>query len=133
MKKTPAGRSGFLQIRAVGALLLFGVGICVAKFSFAPPQFVKSERDRREVDRPRYMPVPGRERGDAEELTRMEEEWNTFRTQNRLYGSERFRFNRRWFAIRTRSSSSRSGRDRCRFDKRVCISPGPRLLRKRDN
>jgi hypothetical protein len=76
MKKTPAGRSGFLQIRALGALLLFGSAICLAKFSLAPPQFVKRERARGEADRPRYMPVPGGERGDADELNRMEEEWN---------------------------------------------------------
>src|SRR5438067_12195643 len=73
MKHTPAGRSGFLQIRVLAALLLLGMGLCLAKFSFSPPQFVRGERAHGDVDRPRYMPVQG-ERG--EELNRMEEEWN---------------------------------------------------------
>src|SRR5436853_2532695 len=72
MKKKPAC-SGFLQIRALFAVLLFGAGICLAKFSFAPPQFVKGAHARGDADRPRNMPVQG-ERG--EELNRMEEEWN---------------------------------------------------------
>ena len=76
MKKKPAC-SGFLQIRALFAVLLFGAGICLAKFSLVPPQFVKEgAHGRGDIDRPRYMPVPGGERGDAEELNRMEEEWN---------------------------------------------------------
>jgi hypothetical protein len=73
MKIKRAGRSGFLQIRALVALLLFGAAICLAKFSIAPPRVNNSERERGGVDRPRYMPVAG-ERG--EELNRMEEEWN---------------------------------------------------------
>jgi hypothetical protein len=76
MKKTLTGRSGFLQIRVLAALLLFGAAICLAKFSLAPLRTANSDRARGDVDRPRYMPVPGRERGDAEELNRMEEEWN---------------------------------------------------------
>src|SRR5437879_3012336 len=76
MKIKPAGRSGFLQIRALVALLLFGGAVCLAKFSFAPPEFVKGERARGDVDRPRYMPVPGGERGETNDLNRMEEEWN---------------------------------------------------------
>ena len=66
-------RSGFFQIRALAALLLIGMGVCLAKFSFSPPQFSKADRARGDFDRPRYMPVQG-ERG--EELNRMEEEWN---------------------------------------------------------
>jgi hypothetical protein len=76
MKKTSAGRSGFLQIRALAALLMFGAAICLAKFSFAPPQLASTERARGEVDRPRYMPVPGGERGETLDLNRMDEEWN---------------------------------------------------------
>jgi hypothetical protein len=72
MKKKPRW-SGFLQIRALLALLLFGVAICLAKFSIAPPRAANGARERGDVDRPRYMPVQG-ERG--EELNRMEEEWN---------------------------------------------------------
>ena len=72
MKKTPAGRSGFLQIRALAALLLLGAAICLAKFSFAPPQFVSGERARGDVDRPRYMPEPG---GKADDFNQMEADW----------------------------------------------------------
>src|SRR3982074_1364927 len=73
MKKKP-GRSGFLQIRALVAVALFGVAICLAKFSFAPPRAANDERERGEVDRlGRYMPVPG---GTADDLNRLEEEWN---------------------------------------------------------
>src|SRR6202011_2276725 len=73
MKKKP-GRAGFLQIRALVAVALFGVAICLAKFSFAPPRAANDQRERDEVDRlGRYMPVPG---GTADDLNRMEEEWN---------------------------------------------------------
>src|SRR5438270_10078569 len=74
MKKRPHC-SGFLQIRALLALLLFGGAICLAKFSIAPPQAANGARERRDVDRPRYMPVAG-ERGESGNLNRMEEEWN---------------------------------------------------------
>src|SRR5258707_950025 len=74
MKNKPR-RSGFLQIRALVALLLFGAAICLAKFSVAPPRANNGARERRHVDRPRYMPVAG-ERGESDELNRMEEEWN---------------------------------------------------------
>src|SRR5207302_1376430 len=74
MKIKRARRLGFLQIRALAALLLFGAAICIAKFSFAPLRVANTEH-RRDVDlkRPHYMPVQG-ERG--EELNRMEEEWS---------------------------------------------------------
>src|ERR1700731_1278776 len=73
MKKKP-GRSGFLQIRASVAVVLFGVAICLAKFSFAPPQaFTHQPRHADGEQRQRYMPVPG---GTADDLNRMEEEWN---------------------------------------------------------
>src|SRR5436309_11177607 len=68
MKTPRTGLAGFLRIRALAALVLCGMGICLAKLSFSPPQFATAERAR-----PRYMPVQG-ERG--EELNRMEEEWN---------------------------------------------------------
>jgi len=55
---------------------MFGAAICLAKFSFGPPQLVRTERARGEVDRPRYMPVPGGERGETFDLNRMDEEWN---------------------------------------------------------
>ena len=71
-----AGRSGFLQIRGLVALLLFGAAICLAKFSVVTPQIANGERDRGEHGRRHYMPVPGGERGDADELNRLEEEWN---------------------------------------------------------
>jgi hypothetical protein len=74
MKIKRAGRSGFRQIRALVAVVLFGGAICLAKFSFAPPQATNGEHERGEVDRSgRYMPVPG---GAADDLNRMEEEWN---------------------------------------------------------
>src|SRR6266480_4528907 len=74
MKINRAGRFGFLQIRALVAVALFGVAICLAKFSFAPPQTTNNEREHEEMDRlGRYMPVPG---GDADDMSRMEEEWN---------------------------------------------------------
>src|SRR6266404_7675422 len=76
--KTPfAGRSGFLQVRVLAALLPLGMGVCLAKLSFAPPQFAKAERTRGNGDRrERYMPVPGGERGETADLNRLEEEWN---------------------------------------------------------
>ena len=73
MKIKLAGRSGFLQIRALVALLLFGAAICLAKFSLAPVRMAKNEHSRGERARPRYMPVAG-ERG--EDLNEMEEAWN---------------------------------------------------------
>src|SRR2546421_6399397 len=74
MKIKHSGRSGFLQIRALVAVVLFGVAICLAKFSFAPPQTTNGKPERGDVDRSgRYMPVPG---GTADDLNRMEEEWN---------------------------------------------------------
>ena len=74
MKIKPDIRSGFLQIRALVAVALFGVAICLAKFSFAPPQTTNGKPERGDVDRSgRYMPVPG---GTADDLNRMEEEWN---------------------------------------------------------
>src|SRR5690242_4906567 len=73
MKKSRTGLSGLLRIRVFAALMVCGMGICLAKFSFSPSQFAKSNRARGDFDRPRYMPVQG-ERG--EELNRMEEEWN---------------------------------------------------------
>jgi hypothetical protein len=77
MKNPRTGRPGFLQFRALTAILLFGAAICLAKFSFAPPRIVNGERgEHGDIGRLRYMPVPGRERGDADELNRMEEEWN---------------------------------------------------------
>src|SRR2546423_15601331 len=71
--KKKTGRSGFLQIRALVALLLFGAAVCLAKFSVAPPRANNGEREGGGVDRHRYMPVQG-ERG--EQLNRMEEEGN---------------------------------------------------------
>src|SRR5438477_4378136 len=74
MKIKRADLSGFLQIRALVAVALFGVAICLAKFSFAPPQTTNGKPERGDVDRSgRYMPVPG---GTADDLNRMEEEWN---------------------------------------------------------
>src|SRR3981081_3121285 len=75
MKIKRAGRFGFLQIRALVALLLFVAAICLAKFSIAPPRVNNGERERGDVDRLRYMPVAG-ESGESDELNRMEEEWN---------------------------------------------------------
>src|SRR5437764_1017581 len=76
MKKRPHC-SGFLKIRALLALLLFGGAICLAKFSFAPPERSTFKTGRVDRDqRERYMPVPGGARGEASELNRMEEEWN---------------------------------------------------------
>lgn len=75
MKIKLAGRFGFLQVRALVALLLFVAAICLAKFSLAPSRVAHNEREHGDVDRPRYMPVAG-ERGEAEELNRLEEEWN---------------------------------------------------------
>ncbi|MEY2601988.1 MAG: hypothetical protein QOJ36_1307, partial [Verrucomicrobiota bacterium] len=73
MKKKPR-RSVFPHIRALVAVLLFGVAICLAKFSFAPPGALAFKTGRVDRDqRERYMPVPGGERDD---LNRMEEEWN---------------------------------------------------------
>jgi len=46
MKIKRARRLGFLQIRALVALLLFGAAICMAKFSFAPLQVANSEHNR---------------------------------------------------------------------------------------
>jgi hypothetical protein len=73
MKKKP-GWSGFLQIRALLALALFGSAIVLAKLSFAPSGATNGEREREKVDGlGRYMPIPG---GTADDLNRLEEEWN---------------------------------------------------------
>jgi hypothetical protein len=73
LKKKP-GQSGFLQIRALFALALFGSAIVLAKFSFAPPRATNGEREREKMDGlGRYMPIPG---GTADDLNRLEEEWN---------------------------------------------------------
>src|ERR1043166_6284331 len=68
--------TGFLRIRALAALLLIGAAICLAKFSIAPPQLVKGEREheRGELNRLRYMPERG---GKADDFSQMEEEWFT--------------------------------------------------------
>src|SRR5947209_10678135 len=64
----------FLQIRALVALALFAAAICLAKFSLTPTPATKSAPERNELDRSgRYMPVLG---GGADDLNRMEEEWN---------------------------------------------------------
>src|SRR6266850_5260041 len=74
MKTKPAGQRGFLQIRALLALALFGSAIVLAKLSFAPSGATNGERERGMVDGlGRYMPIPG---GTADDLNRMEEEWN---------------------------------------------------------
>src|SRR5947209_8785735 len=71
------GRSGFRQVRALAALFLVGAAVCLAKFSVAPPQLAGREHARGDLDRrERYMPVPGGERGETNQLNRMEEEWN---------------------------------------------------------
>jgi len=49
MKIKRAGRFGFLQIRAVVALLLFAAAISLAKFSLAPLRIANGERG--DVDR----------------------------------------------------------------------------------
>src|SRR5690242_21760650 len=77
MKTSSAGRAGFFYLRSLAALVLLGCAVCLAKFSMAPPQStgsygVRGDGDRRE----RYMPVPGGERGEANDLNRLEEEWN---------------------------------------------------------
>jgi len=73
MKKKP-GWSGFLQIRVLLAIALFGSAICLAKFSLAPPGAVAVKTGRVDrSERERYMPVPG---GKRDDLNRMEEEWN---------------------------------------------------------
>src|SRR5437868_2914565 len=74
MNKKRAGRSGFLQIRALLAITLFGTGICLATFSLTPAGLKNSDRNRADTHRlPRYMPVRG---GEPDDLNRMEEEWN---------------------------------------------------------
>src|SRR5437773_7137509 len=73
MKIKLAGRFGFLQIRALVAILLLCAAIGLAKFSLAPLPTGNGERERADVDRSPYMPVPD---GDADDLNRMEEEWN---------------------------------------------------------
>jgi hypothetical protein len=66
MKIKRTGRFGLLQVRASAAFLLFGAAVCLAKFTFAPPQFANKGRERGDVDRrERYMPVPGGERGET--------------------------------------------------------------------
>jgi hypothetical protein len=77
MKIKLARRCDFLQIRALVALLLFVAALCLAKFSLSPVRVASSARERHDVDlkRPRYMPVAG-ERGEADELNRIEEEWS---------------------------------------------------------
>jgi len=71
MRKNPVSQLGIFNPRAVIALLLCLVSVALTLFSLTPPAGRK-DTDRKQ----RYMPVPGRERGDADELNRMEEEWN---------------------------------------------------------
>jgi len=71
MRKNPASQLGIFTPRSLIALFLCLVSVALTLFSLTPPAGHK-EADRKQ----RYMPVPGRERGDAEELNRMEEEWN---------------------------------------------------------
>ena len=76
MKKNRAGQSGFLQIRALVAFALCSAAVVLGTLSFAPPGALTSKTERLGRDqRERYMPVSG-ERGDADALNRMEEEWN---------------------------------------------------------
>src|SRR5262249_44137173 len=74
MKNPFIGRSGFLQIRALTAVMLLAAAVCLARFSFAPPESLKGERERGEMGRARYMPEPG---GKADDFDRMEQEWFT--------------------------------------------------------
>jgi len=77
MKTSSAGRAGFFYLRSLAALVLLGCAVCLAKFSMAPPQSTGSYGGRGDGDRrERYMPVPGGERGEANDLNRLEEEWN---------------------------------------------------------
>ena len=74
MEKTPIPCPRFSRIRIVAALLLLLAAICLARFSVAPVSVANEERERADLKRPRFMPVAG-ERGESEELARIEEEW----------------------------------------------------------
>lgn len=75
MKIKLAGRFGFLQIPELVALLLFVAAICLAKFSLAPLGIANGEHERGERDHLHYMPVAV-ERGEADQVNHIEEEWN---------------------------------------------------------
>src|SRR6266404_5043545 len=74
MNKRPIVRFGFLQIRGVVALVLFGGAICLARFSMTSPQTAERENERGKVAQSRYMPEPG---GKADDFDRMEAEWHS--------------------------------------------------------
>src|SRR4029077_7893983 len=73
MKKKRAGRSGFLQIRTLIAVVFCWGSVVLAMLSFAPPVANRDSRHEPLGRLQRYMPVPG---GDPDDMNRMEEEWN---------------------------------------------------------
>ena len=80
MKKKSASQSAFFNPRLLLSFVLCSIGVLLAVFGFAgKPSHPIGDRDQL----PRYMPVPG---GGADDLDRMEVEWN-----NRLtYPTGRF-------------------------------------------
>src|ERR1700730_6052566 len=75
MKKNSAGQSGVLAIPVFVAFAVCSAAVVLGTLSFAPPGALTSKTERLGRDqRERYMPVSG-ERGDADALNRMEEEW----------------------------------------------------------
>jgi hypothetical protein len=81
MKKNPLSQSCLLALRLLLIFTLCSGGALLAIFSFRPPVSSPDGPSRQAQvkqadERLRYMPVPGKERGDADELNRMEEEWN---------------------------------------------------------
>jgi hypothetical protein len=80
MKKKSASQSAFFNPRVLIGFVLCSMGVLLAVFGFAgKPSHPVGDRDQL----PRYMPVPG---GGADDLDRMEVEWN-----NRLtYPTGRF-------------------------------------------
>src|ERR1700730_17983380 len=70
MQSKSASQSGFFNLRVLLALALCSVGALLAAISVAPPV---QEGRKSTVRLERDMPVPG---GKADDLNRMEEEWN---------------------------------------------------------
>jgi len=74
IRKGSASQSGFLNPRALLALVLCAVGAVLATVSFVPPAGSSGGEGRKYTSRlERDMPVPG---GKADDLDRMEAEWN---------------------------------------------------------
>src|SRR5438105_3381784 len=79
MKTCKFWSSGFFIPRLLLAITLCFSGVALAMFSLTPPSLLTDRVAAVGKASPRLqrdMPIPGKERGDADQLNRMEAEWN---------------------------------------------------------